>query len=157
MKLLLVFCGILFALNLFSQEKDKPFECILTISQPAQFPGGNEAMQKFLHEFICYPQQGVKDSIQGKVVVEFMVDTSGNVLNPKIKRSLRKDFDEICLGVFEFMPKWIPAMDNGKKVKQKFILPFSFQLNDNGTSAFTPISCDALELKKQKIRNEQHH
>ncbi|HLP12008.1 MAG TPA: energy transducer TonB [Flavobacteriales bacterium] len=142
--------------NGFTQANDKVIGC--EVPKVAEFPGGNVALQTFLHEFICYPETGSKDSIQGKVFIEFTIDSIGNVVKPKIKRGLRPDFDSICLSVFEFMPRWIPSEDsNGKKVDAKFILPFNFRFSqkDDNPDFFTEISCTELELKKRKLRDEK--
>lgn len=93
---------------------------------PATFPGGEDSIYAFLANKIRYPSCGM-GCIEGDVYAEFIVDTNGTLLNPKIVRPLADRFDNEVLRVIRLMPNWIPAYDDGKKVKMSFVLPVSFE------------------------------
>lgn len=62
-------------------------------------------------------------SIQGKIVVSFIVNEDGNLNDIKVKKSVYSDLDQEAVRVVKSMPKWIPAKQNGKAVKSKYTLP----------------------------------
>jgi TonB family protein len=95
----------------------------------ASFPGGNEALLKYLSENIKYPQQAKKDSIQGRVVVGFIVEADGSITNPEITRSVHPLLDAEALQIVNQMPKWKPATKYGSKVKTKCFIPVSFKMD----------------------------
>jgi TonB family protein len=93
------------------------------------FPGEEEALSKFLSENIKYPEQALKDTIQGRVFVNFIVEKDGSVSNAKIARGVTESLDNEALRVINMMPKWIPGMQRGKPVRVSFTLPINFVLN----------------------------
>jgi hypothetical protein len=136
-------------------QTDKVYEAD-QLSQPAEFPGGITALYKYLKQNICYPETGKKDHVEGKIYVEFVVDKNGKATSPRLIKGLRTDFDTICIGAFDYMPKWTPGKLDGKPVKQRFSVPFNFVLNKDGSSKidFTPVSCVDLQKKRSKLRKE---
>ena len=97
--------------------------------QPA-FPGGNGALRDYLSRNIVYPEQARKDSVEGRVVVSFVIEKDGSITKPAVVRSLHPLLDAEALRVVAAMPKWSPGMTMGKKVEVKYNLPVSFKLND---------------------------
>lgn len=96
---------------------------------PAEFPGGNEALVKFMTENIKYPKALAKENIQGKVFVEFTISKDGKVMNPQVvKSSGHEAFDDEAIRVINKMPDWEPGMKNGNAVDSKMTLPFMFKL-----------------------------
>ena len=93
-----------------------------------EFQGGTEAMIDYLSNNITYPKSAKDDGISGKVYIHFVIDTDGKVIDTKVKKSLREDFDEVALHAINQMPDWIPGVHNGKKVKVEMVLPIAFQL-----------------------------
>jgi periplasmic protein TonB len=93
------------------------------VEQMPQFPGGNTALFKFLSENIKYPSVDRENGIEGKICLNFVIDTSGNIINPVVRRSLSGVMDEELLQLLSKMPKWIPGQQNGKKVNVSFTLP----------------------------------
>ena len=88
----------------------------------SSFPGGQQALLKFLSANIKYPEQAKKDSIEGKVVVKFYVETDGSITNPKIARGLHPLLDAEALRVVNLMPKW----ESGKQ--GVLYLPITFKM-----------------------------
>jgi len=91
-----------------------------------QFRGGDKALYKFITENLKYPANWPKDSISGKVYVGFTIDTSGNILHPKIMRGLHPALDTIAIGIIRVMPKWYPARNGNRPVSMQFCLPIRF-------------------------------
>ena len=93
-----------------------------------EYPGGLQAMMSFLSKNTHYPAACVKDSIQGVVVVQFTVDTTGKVTRAHIVRSIHPELDAEALRVVNSFPAWKPAMQNGKPVASKYTMPVVFRL-----------------------------
>jgi len=77
---------------------------------------------------LVYPVDAVTNKIQGPVVVDFVIDSSGHVVNPVVSKSLGHGCDEEALRVISIMPVWIPGMQDGKHVAVKMTIPILFQL-----------------------------
>lgn len=116
---------------------DKPFAPIPESAAPAvhtrvevmpEFIGGLSALRLFLNTNIRYPAQARRKNIQGKVVVKFIVNENGAVVNPQIIRSVDDTLDEEALRVIKSMPNWKPGLIDGKPVKVYYTLPISFKL-----------------------------
>jgi TonB family protein len=94
------------------------------------FPGGHEAMVKFLIQNIKYPETAKKNKVQGTVYVGFIVRASGAVTDVKVKRGVGSGCDEEAMRVVSLMPKWNPGTNDGKAVDVSFNLPIKFALDD---------------------------
>ncbi len=99
-----------------------------TVEKPAEFPGGIEAMMKWLQYNVKYPKEAEKAGEQGKAVVKFTVNKDGSISNATIIKSVSPSIDKEALRVVTSMPKWKPAENGGKKVACWFTLPVSFRL-----------------------------
>ena len=96
-------------------------------TQP-EFPGGTTAMLQFLAANIRYPS--VCDDVQGRVIVRFLVDSTGTVSNPEIiKSEVTKDYNKEVIRVVQLMPKFKPAEKDGKPVDAWFTMPINFRLS----------------------------
>ena len=92
------------------------------------FPGGTEAFYKYLSENIHYPEQAKAAGIQGRVVVGFVVMDDGSIVNVEVQRGIGGGCDEEAVRVVKAMPKWQPAVYNGKPCNVHYSLPVSFKL-----------------------------
>ncbi len=99
-----------------------------TVEKPAEFPGGIEAMMKWLQYNVKYPKEAEKAGEQGKAIVKFTVNKDGSISNATIEKSVSPSIDKEALRVVTSMPKWKPAENGGKKVACWFTLPVSFRL-----------------------------
>ena len=99
------------------------------VEEMPKFPGGDDALIKFLHESIKYPAEAEKAGKQGRVVVTFVVNKDGSVDNAKVVRSVDEKLDAEALRVVNAMPKWHPGKQRGQEVNVKFTLPVTFKLN----------------------------
>ena len=96
---------------------------------PAQFPGGKKELFNFIMKEVNYPKDLEKASIEGKVFVAFEISETGKVENASIaKSSTHEAMDQEALRIVNKMPKWEPAMKEGKSIRSKMTLPFNFAL-----------------------------
>ena len=75
-----------------------------------------------------YPEEAIKNKVEGQVVTEFVVDTTGEITNAVIKKGLGHGCDEEALRVLMLMHNWHPGQVDGKPVKVRMVLPIVFQL-----------------------------
>lgn len=94
-----------------------------------QFPGGQIAMLQYIMKNIKYPEQAMKEGIQGRVTVSFIVEKDGRVSNVRLLRSVQSSLDKEAVRVVKSMPKWTPGKHNGKPVRVRFNIPVMFKLN----------------------------
>ena len=93
-----------------------------------EFPGGMEALYKYLSENIRYPEQAKNEKIQGRVFISFVVEKDGSITDAKVIRGIGGGCDEEGLRVVNAMPKWTPGKQLGKAVRVQFNLPINFKL-----------------------------
>lgn len=108
----------------------KPYD---PIEQKPEFPGGEEAMLKFLSKNTQYPPIYLDEKKSGMVHVSFVVDSFGNVTNVSLLRGIEgyPAFSEAAIKSVSKMPKWIPGRQNGKNVSVIFNLPVKFSVKRN--------------------------
>ena len=116
--MLLVSFVMSMAMNVVAQE----------LEQLPQFPGGDTELMSFVAQNLVYPEQAVKDKVQGRVIVEMVIETTGEVVDAKILRSLSPECDAEVLRIVKLMPKWTPGYKDGKPVQATFVLPVVFKL-----------------------------
>lgn len=93
-----------------------------------EFPGGTAELMNFLSMNVRYPQSAMDKGIEGKVVVSFTVKDDGRIVDAKVIRSVDPDLDAEALRVIGLMPKWNPAVVDGKAQSATYALPVSFKL-----------------------------
>jgi protein TonB len=98
------------------------------VEQMPEFPGGESAMARFLHDNIKYPSIAAENGVQGKVYVNFIVDRQGAISNVKVVRGVDPAVDREAIRVVKSMPKWIPGRQNGEAVRVSFTVPINFVL-----------------------------
>jgi periplasmic protein TonB len=101
----------------------------LTPDVMPEFPGGEAAMMKFLEENLHYTERARISEIEGKVVMNFIVNENGEITDCKIIRNLGYGLDEIATSVVKKMPRWKPGKQHGEPVSVYFTLPIDFLLN----------------------------
>jgi len=119
------FLAILLAFSFrVSAQDDK------TITQ-AEYPGGMDAVLRFISENCTYPESEKVRGIEGKVYVYFVIDTLGNSVEIEVVRGVSEVLDQESIKVVEKLNGWTPATENGKKVKVRYTIPINFQLPDD--------------------------
>ena len=96
-----------------------------------EFPGGLEALYKFITDNLKYPQLALENAIQGKVYVTFFVEKDGSVSNVRILRDIGGGCGLEAKRVVESLPKWIPGRQSGQVVRTQFNLPINFVLPED--------------------------
>ena len=114
------------------KKEEKPKEAVekvfQSVEQMPQFPGGEAALMRYLSSHINYPPMASENGVQGRVVVQFVVDKTGKVGEVKIVRSVDKDLDKEAARVCASLPKFTPGRQNGQAVSVWYTLPVSFKL-----------------------------
>ena len=83
---------------------------------------------KFLGKNIKYPTISQENGVQGKVIVQFVVNKDGSIVDPVVVRSVDPYLDKEALRVIKTMPKWKPGKQRGKAVRVKYTVPVTFKL-----------------------------
>lgn len=111
-------------------QKPKEEQIFVAVEQPAEFPGGMAALMRWLNNNMRYPEAAQQNDIQGRVIVNFVVEKDGSIANVKIAKGVDKDLDREALRVVKKMPKWQPGKNNGVAVRSYFNLPVIFRLQN---------------------------
>ena len=110
---------------------DKPVtkdEAFAVVEQMPEFPGGMKELMTYLKDNIKYPKAAQDKKVQGRVIVQFVVEKDGTLTEFKVMRSVDPDLDNEALRVLSEMPKWKPGMQKGQAVRVKYTVPVSFKL-----------------------------
>ena len=97
------------------------------VEKKAEFPGGTNELMAFLRSNLKYPKKAIEEDIQGKVIVQFIVQKNGKIKDISVIKSVHPLLDAEAVRVVKKMPKWKPAEINGKAVNSRFTLPFLFR------------------------------
>jgi TonB family protein len=100
----------------------------MVVEDPPELVGGMEALQKS----VSYPQMAKEAGIEGRVIVQFVVDKSGDVTNPKVMRGVHETLNEAALEAVK-QQEFKPGQQDGAPVKVQMSVPVTFRLPD-GTS-----------------------
>ena len=106
-------------------NEDVVFE---VVEEMPSFPGGTNGLMQYLSKNIKYPVEAQKEKIQGRVVIQMIVDKNGNVTRPKIIEGVYPSLDAEAIRITTNMPKWKPGMQRGKAVDVKYTFPIVFRL-----------------------------
>ena len=111
-----------------AEEKIAEDSIFVGVEEMPSFPGGDEALFKFLGKNINYPQMAADAGITGMVYVTFVVEKDGSVADARISKGIGGGCDEEAVRVLKQMPKWSPGKQRGKAVNVQFNLPIRFRL-----------------------------
>ena len=109
------------ALSWWNEEDGGKFEL-------AGYPGGLEAMSNYIAKSVVYPEKAKADNVQGKVYVQFVVETDGSIAEATVLCGVGGECDDEALRVVKSMPKWQPATFKGKPVRSKYVIPIYYKL-----------------------------
>lgn len=99
------------------------------VEQRPSFPGGNEALMQCLVQNLQYPEAARKINVEAIALVSFTVDKNGDIRNAKSLKNIGYGIDKEALRVVNEMPKWSPAVQNGKPVEMEYTLEVNFKLD----------------------------
>ncbi len=106
-------------------------EVFMSVDKMPVFPGGEAALMTYVRDNISYPSVAEEKNIQGKVIVQFVVDTTGQVGEVKVVRSVDAELDREAVRVVQTLPRFIPGSRLGKPVNVWYTLPVNFKLNND--------------------------
>lgn len=106
-------------------EDDVPF---MVVEDMPEFPGGTAALMEYLRKNIRYPSICRENNIQGKVIISFIVNKNGKIVEPEVVKTVNPSLDKEALRVISTMPDWKPGMQRGKPVRVKYTVPVNFRL-----------------------------
>ena len=106
-------------------EDNKVFEIV---EQMPSFPGGMGALMSWLSQNIKYPVIAAETGVQGRVIVQFVVEKDGSITDVKVARSVDPSLDKEASRVVKSMPHWIAGRQNGSPVRVKYTVPVTFKL-----------------------------
>ena len=108
------------------EEEEVPFAIV---EQKPTFQGGDaNTFTKWVFSKIVYPEIAKENGVQGRVTLQFTIDTDGSVKNVKVLRGVDSSLDKEAVRVVSSSPKWKPGMQRNKPVKVKYTFPVVFQL-----------------------------
>ena len=107
---------------------DNEVKDIDRVDEKPSFPGGESAMKSYLNSNVKYPDVAQENGVQGRVIVESIIEKDGSMSDVKVIRSVDPSLDREALRVVKAMPKWTPAKLKGIPVRTKCTTPVVFRL-----------------------------
>lgn len=110
-------------------SKEDPTKKVFdAVDKMPEFPGGLQALLKWIGEHLKYPVEAQEKEIQGKVVCSFIVEPDGSTTSYSIVRGVHPLLEKEAIRLLKQMPRWIPGEFHGEKVRVKYNLPLTFRL-----------------------------
>lgn len=117
-----------FSKMVFEEETRDEGEVFMIVEEMPEFPGGTEALQKYLAQSVRFPVIAQENGIQGRVYIQFVINQNGEVTNATILRGVDPSLDREALRVVEAMPKWKPGKQRNRPVRVSYTVPINFVL-----------------------------
>lgn len=117
-----------FSNMVFEEETRDEGEIFMIVEEMPEFPGGTEALQRYLAQSVRYPVIAQENGIQGRVYIQFVINQNGEVTNATILRGVDPSLDREALRVVEAMPKWKPGKQRNRPVRVSYTVPINFVL-----------------------------
>ena len=109
------------------EEEVEEQQIFQVVEEMPEFPGGMGECMKFLGKNIKYPTISQENGVQGRVIVQFVVNRDGSIVDPVVVRGVDPYLDKEALRVISMMPKWKPGKQRGKAVRVKYTVPVMFR------------------------------
>lgn len=110
-------------------EEEEEEVIFMVVETMPEFPGGQQALFKYLSENVKYPVIAQENGIQGRVICQFVVNKDGAIVDVEVVRSGGDpSLDKEAVRVIKSMPKWNPGKQRGKAVRVKYTVPVNFRL-----------------------------
>jgi protein TonB len=107
------------------ESGEEPF---IIVEEMPVFPGGHDALLKYIYENTHYPDAAKEKNIQGRVIIRFCVTNKGGVSNISVYKGVDHELDKEAMRVVKTLPAFKPGKQGGKPVPVWFILPITFAL-----------------------------
>ncbi len=118
-----------FTLNdTIAPQKVKQEEVFINVKEPPKFPKGEEAMKSYIEQKAKYTKEAKKKRIEGRVIIQTIIEKDGSIGESKVLRGLGYGLDEVALEIVQNMPNWKPGYHDGKSVRvlATINIPFKF-------------------------------
>lgn len=122
--------GVIFSDEIIEKDDSEVF---VVVEEQPEYPGGNPALMRFLSDNIKYPVEAQKNGVEGRVIVNFVIEKDGRLNEFDVVRGVDPLLDEEALRVLKNMPNWIPGKQRGEVVRVRFTLPVVFRLQPSDT------------------------
>ena len=103
-------------------------EIFQVVEEQPMFPGGMQELMKYLQKEMKYPKEAQDKGIQGRVIVQFVVNKDGSICEANVVKSVDPLLDAEALRVVNAMPHWTPGKQRGEPVRVRFTIPVAFHL-----------------------------
>lgn len=112
------------------QEEEELDEAkvFFVVEEMPEFPGGERALIKYINSHVEYPVIAQENGVQGRVTINFVVETDGRVTEASVLRPVDPALDQEAMRVVNSMPRWKPGKQRGKPVRVSFRVPIIFKL-----------------------------
>ena len=126
------------------KKKESRDETFVVVENQPEFPGGNEALMKFISENVQYPIEAQEKGIQGKVVCNFIVRKDGSITDVSVVRGVDPLLDAEAVRLLQSMPAWKPGTQRGQAVDVRYTLPVEFRLQKSNAN---PVRLSDMDSK----------
>ena len=89
-------------------------------------------LQKWVYQYLKYPAEAIRDGVQGRVMVDFVIEKDGSVTDVRVVKGVSEELDAEALRVVKASPKWKPGRVNGNRVRTSLTIPVEFKLMKKG-------------------------
>ncbi|SFC33253.1 energy transducer TonB [Spirosoma endophyticum] len=111
-------------------EHAEPHEEIFTVVEtPPSFPGGMDRFSDYIHQNLRYPADAIKNKVEGRVFVSFLVMYNGRLQDVTVLRGYGYGMNEEAVRLVQSMPSWIPGKQAGRPVNVKYNVVIPFELS----------------------------
>jgi protein TonB len=117
------------AAPVIEEEKEDPHQVFLVVEETAAPLGGLSAFYEFVKSNMKYPAPAKRMDIEGRVFVQFIVEKDGSITDVQTVKGIGGGCDEEAVRVVQSSPKWKPAKQRGRPVRQRMVLPITFILS----------------------------
>ena len=112
-----------------SETQEEQGEIYQVVEEQPEFPGGMDELMKFMQKNIKYPKEAQDRGLQGRVIVQFVINTDGSICEEEVVKSVDPQLDAEAIRLLRSMPNWEPGKQRGKAVRVRFTLPVTFRLS----------------------------
>jgi TonB family protein len=112
-------------------EEADTSQVFMVVEEKPEFPGGEAALMEYLRSNLQYPERCKENKVQGRVLITFVVNKDGSIVEPAVVKSagpVGVELDVEALRVISGMPAWTPGKQNGEAVRVQFTVPVVFKL-----------------------------
>lgn len=112
-------------------ESERQIPSSHELDEPAEFPGGEDALKEFIKKNLRYPDSCIEAQVQGRVTLMLIIEKDGKISDVQMKRSPCDELTNEAIRIAKKMPKWNPAKMNGEAIRCKAFIPITFGLDQN--------------------------